>query len=170
MGTSITIEEIIGIDHAVDVLSRDGSIEQRQLEELMTIQSFTVRAAYPNDAQCIAGISPDAEGMASFHPVGRLRQLTHSLRLQKGVYAMAERELLSWVLICSFRIGGPRSLALNPNTDTEWAAFLHEQCMKCCPPQPAFNYLYPTQLSAIPNQPRDGRQQTLYRVVNQVST
>jgi hypothetical protein len=90
------------------VLSRDGSIEQRQLEELMTIQSFTVRAAYPNDAQCIAGISPDAEGMASFHPAGCLRQLTHSLRLQKGVYTMAERELLSWVLICSFRIGAQK--------------------------------------------------------------
>ena len=42
MGTSI--EEIIGIDHAVDVLSRDGSIEQRQLEELLTIQHFRVRA------------------------------------------------------------------------------------------------------------------------------
>ena len=38
LGTSIAIEEIIGIDHAVDVLSRDGSIEQRQLEELLTIQ------------------------------------------------------------------------------------------------------------------------------------
>jgi hypothetical protein len=34
MVTSIAIEEIIGIDHAGDVLSRDGSIEQRQLEEL----------------------------------------------------------------------------------------------------------------------------------------
>jgi hypothetical protein len=66
LGTSIAIEEIIGIDHAVDVLSRDGSIEQQQLEELLTIQSFRVRATYPNDAQCIAGISPDAEGMASF--------------------------------------------------------------------------------------------------------
>ena len=92
MGTSIAIEEIIGIDHAVDVLSRDGSIEQRQLEELLTIQSFRVRATYPNDAQCIAGISPDAERMASFHPAGRLHQLTRSLRLQKGVCAMAERE------------------------------------------------------------------------------
>ena len=90
--TSIAIEEIIGIDHAVDVLSRDGSIEHRQLEELLTIQSFRVRATYPNDAQCIAGISPDAEGMASFHPAGRLHQLTRSLRLQKGVCAMAERE------------------------------------------------------------------------------
>ena len=92
MRTSIAIEEIIGIDHAVDVLSRDGSIEHRQLEELLTIQSFRVRATYPNDAQCIAGISPDAEGMASFHPAGRLHQLTRSLRLQKGVCAMAERE------------------------------------------------------------------------------
>ena len=61
-------------------------------EELLTIQSFRVRASYPNDAQCIAGISPDAEGMASFHPAGRLDQLTRSLRLQKGVCAMAERE------------------------------------------------------------------------------
>ena len=61
MGTSIAIEGIIGIDHAVDVLSRDGSIEHRQLEELLTVQSFRVRATYPNDAQCIAGISPDAE-------------------------------------------------------------------------------------------------------------
>ena len=92
MGTSISIEEIIGIDHAVDVLSRDGSIEQRQLEDLMTIQSFRVRATYPNDAQCIAGISPDADKTASFHPAGRLRQLTRSLRLQKGVCAIAERE------------------------------------------------------------------------------
>jgi hypothetical protein len=33
LGTSIAIEEIIRIDHDVDVLSRDGSIEQRQLEE-----------------------------------------------------------------------------------------------------------------------------------------
>ena len=30
--------------------------------------------------------------MASFHPAGRLHQLTRSLRLQKGVCAMAERE------------------------------------------------------------------------------
>jgi hypothetical protein len=29
LGTSIAIEEIIGIDHAVDVLSRHGSIEHR---------------------------------------------------------------------------------------------------------------------------------------------
>ena len=93
LGTSIAIEETIGIDHAIDVLSpRDGSIEQRQLEELLTIQSFRVRATYPNDAQCIAGISPDAKGMASFHPAGRLHELTRSLRLQKGVCAMAERE------------------------------------------------------------------------------
>ena len=92
MVTSIAIEGIIGIDHAVDVLSRDGSIEQRQLEELQPSTIFRIRATYPNDAQCIAGISPDAEGMASFHPAGRLRQLTRSLRLQKGVCAMAERE------------------------------------------------------------------------------
>ena len=32
--TSIVIEEILGIDYAIDVLSRNGSIEQRQLEEL----------------------------------------------------------------------------------------------------------------------------------------
>ena len=48
MVMSIAIEEIIGIDpwldHAVDVLSRDGSIEQRQLEELLAIQYFRVRA------------------------------------------------------------------------------------------------------------------------------
>ena len=43
----------VGIDHAVDVPDvrcRDSSIElrQRQLEELLTIQSFRVRVTYPN--------------------------------------------------------------------------------------------------------------------------
>ena len=65
------MEKIIGIDHAVDVLSRDGSIEHRQLEELLTIQSFRARATYPNDAQCIADISPDAEGMEYSHERAR---------------------------------------------------------------------------------------------------
>ena len=38
-------------------------------------------------------LAGDAEGMASpFHPADQLRQLTRSLRLQKGVCAMAERE------------------------------------------------------------------------------
>jgi hypothetical protein len=89
LGTSIAIEEIIGIDHAVDVLSRDGSIEQRQLEELLTIQSFRVRATYPNDAQCIAGISPEWR-----HFIQRVDYTSSPARcaFKKGVCAMAERE------------------------------------------------------------------------------
>ena len=44
--TSITIEGIIGIDHAIDVLSHDGSIEQRQFEELQPSTIFRIRARH----------------------------------------------------------------------------------------------------------------------------
>ena len=75
------------------MLSRDGSIEQRQLEELLMIQSFRVRVTLSE--QCavhcwhLAGCRRN--GVLSSSGC-RLRQLTRSLRLQKGVCAMAERE------------------------------------------------------------------------------
>ena len=54
------------------------------LDEIMTIGTFRVHATCPNDAQCIAGMSPDAEGPAFIHQVGRVRQRTRSLRFKKA--------------------------------------------------------------------------------------
>ena len=109
MGTSITIEEIIGIDHAVDVLSREGSIEQRQLEELLTIQSFRVRATYPNDAQCIAGISPDAEEWRHF--IQRVDYTSSPARcaFKKASAPWQNERALILGFAYSFRNGGPDS-------------------------------------------------------------
>ena len=106
----VAIEEIIGIDHAVDVLSRDGSIEQRQLEELLTIQCFRVRATYPNDAQCCIAASLASRRMQKEwrHFIQRVDYASSPARCAfKKASAPWQNEiaLILGVLVCSFRIG-----------------------------------------------------------------
>ena len=72
-------------------IRRVGRISADALDEIMTIGPFRVRATCPNDAQCIAGMAPDAEGPAFIHQVGRVRQRTRSLRLQKDAPGAMER-------------------------------------------------------------------------------